>query len=77
MICKICKKELLNYHSLAVHLTNQHKLDNMKKNKESLEHYKYKCMLENNVKIIIDCSKYIDYVKQQYGKNYIKTFKVG
>ena len=49
----------------------------MKKNKESLEHYKYKCMLENNVKIIIDCSKYIDYVKQKYGKNYIKTFKVG
>ena len=34
-------------------------------------------MLENNVKIIIDCSKYIDYVKQKYGKNYIKTFKVG
>lgn len=65
------------FNNSYVEIKNIHLLNNMKKNKESIEHYKYKCMLENNVKIIIDCSKYIDYVKQKYGKNYIKTFKVG
>lgn len=36
---------------------------------------KLKCMNDNNVIIITDCSKYIKYVKQKYGSNYIKSFK--
>lgn len=38
---------------------------------------KYKCMLDNNVKILrnIDYQKYIDYIDKKYGKNYLKQFK--
>ena len=32
---------------------------------------------DNNVKIITDCSKYIEYVKTKYGVNYINSFKLG
>lgn len=37
---------------------------------------KYKKMLEYNVKILTDCSDYLNYVKLQYGKNYLAEFKV-
>lgn len=33
---------------------------------------KHQCMLENNVHIILDCSTYINYVKNKYGKQFIK-----
>ena len=38
---------------------------------------KHQCMLKNNVKILRykDCKKYLDYVKQKYGKGYLKQFK--
>ena len=36
---------------------------------------KYKCMLEHNVKIITDCSKYLQYIKNKYGTNYLRKFK--
>lgn len=38
---------------------------------------KYQCMLENNVKILLssDYQKYIDYVYEKYGKNYLKSFR--
>lgn len=32
---------------------------------------KHLCMIENHVKIITDCKKYIDYVNERYGKGYI------
>lgn len=34
---------------------------------------KHKCMLENNVVIITDCSKYLDYVNSKYGKDFLKS----
>lgn len=38
---------------------------------------KHRCMLKNNVQILLqnDCKKYIDYVEQTYGKDYLKQFK--
>lgn len=32
-------------------------------------------MLENNVKIITDCKKYINYVNETYGKQLLKDVK--
>lgn len=34
---------------------------------------KYKCMLSNNVIIITDCSKYLDYVNSKYGKDFLRS----
>ena len=34
---------------------------------------KHKCMLENNVIIITDCSKYLDYVNNKYGKDFLRS----
>lgn len=36
---------------------------------------KHQCMIKNNVKIITDCTEYIDYVLQKYGNDYLKQFK--
>lgn len=36
---------------------------------------KYKCMLDNNVHIICEYSKYIEYVENKYGKDYMLRFK--
>lgn len=36
---------------------------------------KLKCMNENNVKIILNCDFYLNYVEEKYGKDYIKSFK--
>ena len=36
---------------------------------------KHQCMIKNNIKIITDCTEYIDYVNQKYGNDYLKQFK--
>lgn len=36
---------------------------------------KYKCMIDNNVHIIYEYSKYIEYVENKYGKDYMLRFK--
>ena len=38
---------------------------------------KHQCMLKNNVSILTskDYKKYINYVEQTYGKDYLKSFK--
>lgn len=36
---------------------------------------KHQCMLENNVKLITDCSVYIEYVESVYGKNFLESFR--
>lgn len=41
----------------------------------SKENAKYKCMIKNNVKIITDCSEYLNYIKEKYGNDYLKQFK--
>lgn len=37
---------------------------------------KYKKMIELKVKILTDCSKYLNYIELQYGKNYLEQFKL-
>ena len=32
-------------------------------------------MLDNNIIIIRDCDKYLNYVNKKFGKNYLKQFK--
>lgn len=34
---------------------------------------KHQCMIKNGVKIITDCSKYIKYVSDVYGRNFLKS----
>ena len=36
---------------------------------------KHQCMLKNNVKIITDCSKYLDYVNEKYTKDFLNLFR--
>lgn len=36
---------------------------------------KHQCMIENNIKILTDCSIYIKYINQKYGKNFLKSLK--
>ena len=36
---------------------------------------KHQCMIKNNIKIITDCTEYLNYIKNTYGNDYIKQFK--
>ena len=38
---------------------------------------KHQCMLEHNVKIITDCSKYVDYVNKKYTSDFLGLFENG
>lgn len=57
-----------------VEIKNPILLEEMKK-PETVANAKFKCMQENNIKIITDCSEYLNYVKEKYGKDYLKQFK--
>lgn len=37
---------------------------------------KTQCLKDNNVKIITDCSEYLNYIIEKYGKHYLKQFKM-
>lgn len=63
------------FNNTFIEIKGGHLLEKMKIDVNSKEHYKYLCMLENNVKIITDCGKYLKYVINTYGKNYLNTFK--
>lgn len=43
----------------------------------TLENAKYKCMNLNNIKILLknDIKKYLKYINEKYGYDYLKTFK--
>lgn len=47
-------------------------------NKDELYETKHQCLIQNNVKILYskDYQKYLDYIKEKYGKNYLKQFKI-
>lgn len=63
------------YSNTYVEIKNVKLLNNMIINEKDKEHFKYLCMKEHNVNIITDCSKYLNYVKFKYGKNYLNKFK--
>lgn len=56
----------------------KHKNDTPEKIKlrNELFEAKHQCMIRNNVEIITDCSKYIEYVETKYGKNFFKEHKI-
>lgn len=58
-----------------VEIKNPYLLENMKNKVNTQEHYKYMCMVKNNVTIINDCSQFITYIEENYGKNYLKNCK--
>jgi hypothetical protein len=37
---------------------------------------KHQCMIKNNVHIITNCKKYIEYVEMKYGKKFKNQFKL-
>lgn len=41
---------------------------------DGLYEAKHQCMLANNIKIITDCSMYLSYIDDKYGKYYLKQF---
>ena len=43
----------------------------------TIDNAKYQCMIRNNVKILRynDYKKYLDYIKEKYGTDYLKQFK--
>lgn len=43
--------------------------------KDLLYQAKYQCMVDNSVIIITDCSKYLLYIKNTYGKDYLEQFR--
>ena len=43
--------------------------------KNILAEAKHQCMIQNNVIIITDYKKYVDYVKNKYGSNFLKMHK--
>lgn len=45
------------------------------RNLDDLAEAKHQCMIKNNVKIITDYNKFLLYVKNKYGNNYLKQFK--
>lgn len=42
---------------------------------DELYEAKHQCMLRNNVKIITDCSKYLNYVEEKYTKDFLPLFR--
>lgn len=65
---------LLN-ENVLVEIKNPYLLNNMKNDINSKEHYKYKCMLEHNVKIMDNCDEYINYVNSTYGPELFENCK--
>lgn len=41
----------------------------------SLDNAKYRCMIDHNVKIITDCSEYLNYIEKKYGEDYMQQFR--
>lgn len=50
--------------------------ENMKNNIGSKENAKYNKMIGLNVKIYTDCKKFLTFVENHYGKDYLKLFKL-
>ena len=64
------------FDNTYVEIKNIYLLNKMTSNKNDKQYYRYLSMIENNVKTITDCSKYIKYVENKYGKYYLKSFKI-
>lgn len=61
--------------NILVEIKNPYLLNNMQNDINSKEYHKYMCIIENNVKIIDNCEKYINYVNSTYGPELLKNCK--
>lgn len=68
--------ELKGSHFFVNHDMNNKMINPYDRSQDDLYEAKHQCMLKNNVEIITDCDKYIEYVSNKYGKDYIKSFIV-
>lgn len=64
------------FNNTYIEIKNESLLENMINNLTDKEHYKYLCMIENGVNIITDCTKYLNYINDNYGKNYINLYRI-
>lgn len=46
------------------------------RSQDGLAEAKHQCMIKNGIELLTECGKYIKYVKNKYGKNFIKELKV-
>lgn len=63
------------FDNTIVEIKGSHLLKKMQTDTNSKAYYKYMCMRNHNVHIITDVSKYINYVKINYGVSYLASFK--
>lgn len=66
--------ELKGSHFFENHNKNNKMINPYDRSQDDLYESKHQCMLKYNVEIITDCDKYIEYVSNKYGKDYIKAF---
>lgn len=59
---------------MLIEIKNPELLKRMQK-PNTIDNAKYNCMIENGVKIITDCSMYIEYVCEKYGKHYLEQYR--
>lgn len=65
--------ELKGSHFFKNHNINERMINPYDRSQDDLYEAKHQCMLKNGVIIIIDCNKYIKYVNDLYGKDFIKS----
>lgn len=68
-----CDFTLFNH--TYVEIKGGHLYNEMLNDKTSKNYYKYLCMVQHNVHIITDPSKYITYVNRNYGSKYLRQFR--
>ena len=56
------------------HDPNKKMINPYDRSQDDLYEAKHQCMLKNNVEIITDCTEYLNYVENVYGKNYLDQF---
>lgn len=42
---------------------------------DDLYEAKHQCMIDNKIKIMTDCSEYLNYIEEKYGKDYMQQFR--
>ncbi len=64
--------EIKGLHFFENKDSNSKMINPYTKEQDGLLEAKHQCMIANNVHIITNCNKYINYIKNKYGKNFLK-----
>lgn len=68
--------EIKGLHFFKNHDINEVMINPYNRKYDGLVEAKHQCMIKNGIELLTDCEKYIKYVKNKYGKNFIKEHKV-